>query len=258
MSLRLLKLLTKPSYIPYQPYKRSLRHHPFWSSAIPGRLCDRCRSFWPTDQLCPAATAIGWTIRTDVLLVTISQCRRARLRHYPQGMFSPRVGRPVIVTTLERFKISIPTDHDTLKGMLNLTHTSWKHIRWLSRLPELGYDVILRSNAKNQAVDALRRISTPSVHTLPLNHSFSILLIVKPPPLTSEDIKDQGKFEIPCLAEHASSDTCPALLAGSNWICAAHQYRRYPPAQKSRVSRGASKRRVLSPSFNYCQNSAIL
>lgn len=77
----------------------------FGAYASPGLLYDRYRRMGQTDRLCPAATTFEWRRHTSGLLVTIFSCRGTHLQHYVPGIFSLRVGRPVIATILGRFTL---------------------------------------------------------------------------------------------------------------------------------------------------------
>lgn len=78
---------------------------------------------------------------------------------------------------LKRIKLTITTDHYSLKWILNPTESIGRLARWRLRLLELEFHIIFRAGIKQRAADALSRLSTTEEDTKPLEDNFPILAI---------------------------------------------------------------------------------
>lgn len=96
-------------------------------------------------------------------------------------------------------RLTIRTDHNSLRLILNVADATGRSSRWLLSQSEFDFDVKHCTHVKHQAVDAQLRLRTDGADNTPLEDDLPVLVIA------SGEEMDDTNTTIPALEAHKSA-----------------------------------------------------
>lgn len=115
---------------------------------------------------------------------------------------------------LEGTRITIWTDHNSLRWLLNMSEASSRLTRWRLRVAELDYKVTYRPGLKKQAAYAISPIPTDGTDQTPLKDEVPI--IWKGPQNEENDLEDRDLVEKATIG-HGKDNKPEVLMCTIAW-----------------------------------------